>query len=235
MNKAEVLTELESLGSESTKRTLMKHGAREPFFGVKVADLKKVLKKIKNDQKLALELYRTGNSDAMYLAGLAADGAKMSESELDEWVKKAYWSMLSEYAVPWVASEHENAFEIGLRWIESEKEEIACAGWCTLANVMSMRGDEDLDIKKIRELLKRIEKVIHSERNRVRYTMNGFVIAAAAYVAELTDEAVKIGEKIGKVSVEMDGTACKVPFIPEYVQKIKDRGRIGIKKKTAKC
>jgi 3-methyladenine DNA glycosylase AlkD len=69
MTKAEVMKELQSLGSEATKAILSKHGAREPFFGVKVEDLKKVMKKIKNDQQLAMELYETGNSDAMYLAG----------------------------------------------------------------------------------------------------------------------------------------------------------------------
>ena len=78
MNKAEVDAELEKFGSESIKNIYLNHGAKEPFFGVKVSDLKTILKKIKNDQHLALELYQTGNSDAMYLAGLAADGSKMS-------------------------------------------------------------------------------------------------------------------------------------------------------------
>ncbi|MDX2415528.1 MAG: hypothetical protein QNK33_10090 [Bacteroidales bacterium] len=31
---------LENHGSEQTKRVLLKHGALEPFYGVKVADLK---------------------------------------------------------------------------------------------------------------------------------------------------------------------------------------------------
>ncbi len=96
MNLNEVINELESFGDESTKKVLMKHGAKEPFFGVKVADLKKTLKKIKGDQQLALELYETGNSDAMYLAGLLADGSKMTDAKLKQWVKKAYWSMISE-------------------------------------------------------------------------------------------------------------------------------------------
>ena len=42
MTAAEIVKELKTLGSESTKRVLMNHGAREPFFGVKVEDLKKI-------------------------------------------------------------------------------------------------------------------------------------------------------------------------------------------------
>ena len=47
MTRQEVLSELEEYGDANTKNTLIKHGAKEPFFGVKVADLKKILKKSK--------------------------------------------------------------------------------------------------------------------------------------------------------------------------------------------
>ena len=52
------------------------------MFGVSVADLKTIAKQIKGDQALALELYDTGNYDAMYLAGLVADGSQMSKRSL---------------------------------------------------------------------------------------------------------------------------------------------------------
>ena len=41
MTAQDVLAELEKYGDERTKKTLMTHGAKEPFFGVKVGDLKK--------------------------------------------------------------------------------------------------------------------------------------------------------------------------------------------------
>ena len=80
-----------NLANESIKKVLVKHGAREPFFGVKVEDLKKIVKKVKTDYPLSLELYNTGNSDAMYLAGLIADPVKMTREDLNNWVEKAYW------------------------------------------------------------------------------------------------------------------------------------------------
>jgi 3-methyladenine DNA glycosylase AlkD len=235
MNKSEVLVELEKFGSESIKNIYLKHGAKEPFFGVKISDMKSILKKIKNDQKLALELYQTGNSDAMYLAGLAADGAKMSRKELDDWADKAYWYMLSEFTVPWVLSENKHAWEIALEWIESKEERFASAGWSALSNVLSLKEDKELDISKIKSLLARVEKEIHSAQNRVRYTMNGFVISVAAYVSELSETAIDEAKRIGKVDVDLGGTACKVPFAPEYIEKIRVRGAMFKKKKTVKC
>ena len=40
--------------------------------------------------------------------------------------------------------------------------------------------------------------------------MNGYVIAAGSFVVELTNKAQEVGEKIGKVNVDMGGTACKI-------------------------
>ena len=105
MTAKEVVNELSKLGSESIKKVLMRHGAREPFFGVKIEDLKKIQKRVKKDHALALELYDTGISDAMYLAGMIADPPKMKKTDLQRWVKRRHWSMLSGYTVPWVASE----------------------------------------------------------------------------------------------------------------------------------
>jgi len=235
MTKKEVLQLLEAAGDPQTKKTLMKHGAQEPFFGVKVAELKKILKKTKKNHDLSLELFATGNSDAMYLAGLMADEKQITKAQLNEWASQAYWSYLSEYAVPWVAAETDFGFELGLEWIESESERIACAGWSTLASFASLNKDEDLDIETYKKLLRRAGEQVHEAQNRVRYTMNGFVIAIGSYIPELTETAQEIAAQIGKVSVEMNGTACKVPLATTYIQKVIDKDRVGKKRKTARC
>lgn len=73
MTAKEIMAELKALGNENIKKILLKHGVKEPFFGVKIEDMKPIQKKIKKDYALANELYLTGNADAMYLAGLIAD------------------------------------------------------------------------------------------------------------------------------------------------------------------
>jgi 3-methyladenine DNA glycosylase AlkD len=235
MNAKDVLKELESYGDAQTKKTLMTHGAKEPFFGVKVADLKKILKKTKKNHELSLELYKTGNSDAMYLAGLMADETKITEANLNEWVKTAYWSYLNEYAVPWVAAETSFGFTLGLEWIASSNEQIATAGWSTLSNYAGVNNDDQLDIKKYSELLDFVEKNIHQKQNRVKYTMNSFVIHVGSSIKELTQKALDMAERIGKVEVDMNGTACKVPAAKEYINKAITNGKVGKKKITCRC
>ncbi len=235
MTAKEILKELEGYGNAQTKKTLMTHGAKEPLFGVKVQDLKKILKKTKKNHQLSLDLYATGNSDAMYLAGLMADENQITQEQLQTWVEQAYWSYLCEYAVPWVAAESPHGFDLGLQWIESDRETIATAGWSTLAYFAAVREDDELDIDAYVRLLDRVEKNIHTAPNRVRYTMNGFVIAIGTYVKALTEKAKATGGKIGVVSVNMNGTACKVPLATAYIDKVIDKGRVGVKRKTARC
>lgn len=235
MTTKEIMTELEGYGSAQTKKIYSNIGAKEPFFGVKVQDLKKILKKTKKNHELSLELYATGNSDAMYLAGLMADETKISKAELEEWVGQAYFSYLSEYAVPWVASESPYGIELGLKWIESDVETTAAAGWATLASCAALYPDADLDLERYNQLLDRVENEIHTAQNRVRYVMNGFVIAIGSYIKVLTDKSIKVAENIGKVSVDVGGTACKVPLASTYIEKIISKDRIGKKRKSARC
>lgn len=235
MKVEEILKELENYGDERTKSTLLKHGAKEPFFGVKVADLKKILKKTKKNHELSLQLYNTGNSDAMYLAGLMADESKITKEQLNNWVDKAFWYYLSEFAVPWVAAETEFGFELGKEWIESDVERIAAAGWATLSSFAGVNEDENLDLTEYNNLLNKVESEIHSAQNRVRYAMNGFVISVGTYLKELTAKSQEVANNIGKVEVSMGKTACKVPLATDYIQKVIDKNRVGKKRKTARC
>lgn len=235
MKLEEIMSNLEELGSEQTKKIYLNHGVKEPFFGVKIGDLKKLVKYVKKDHELALALYDTGNHDAMYLAGLSVNPKLMTKETLQDWVKKAYWYMPAEYTVAGVASESNYALELAREWMDSEEEMVAVSGWNTYTNYISITPDEKLDLEEIRSRLHQVETTIHEERNRVRYVMNTFVIGAAAYVSGLQEEALNVAEKIGKVHVNVGNTACKVPLATQYINKIVQKDKIGIKKKTAIC
>ena len=235
MDAKQVMTELKKKGSAQTRKIYGKHGAPENMFGVKVADMKTIAKKIKGDQELALELYSTGNSDAMYLAGIVADGSQMTKTQLNDWAKAATWYMVSEYTVPGVAHEHPKARELANKWIKSKAPHIAAAGWSTYAGVVTTTEDSDLDLAEIKSYLQKIEKEIHDVPNRVRYTMNGFVIAVGGYVKPLIKQAKTTAKKIGKVQVDMGETSCKVPLATDYIAKIESAGKVGKKRKTIKC
>jgi 3-methyladenine DNA glycosylase AlkD len=235
MAAKEVVEELRPLGSEGYRKVLRNHGIPDPMFGVKVEDLKKVQKRVKKDYLLALDLYDTGIYDARYLAGLIADESKMTDMDLRHWLAAANCAALCQYTIPWVAAETEHGRELAREWIDSADENAATAGWSTLGSLVSITDDADLDLDELKGLLARVQASIHAQPNRARYAMNGFVIAAGSYVKGLTALAIRTGKAIGSVEVDMGNTACKVPFAPDYIQKVKQRGTIGKKRNSARC
>jgi hypothetical protein len=172
----------------------------------------------------------------MYLAGMVADGSQMRKKQLDGWAEgAANLPMISEYTVPWVTVENPDARDLAIQWIKSKKEHVASSGWCTYAGLVATRADEALDVAEIENLLGTVVKGIRSAENRVRYTMNGFVIAVGTYVKPLLKQAKASAREIGAVSVDMGDTACNVPLATAYIEKIEAAGRVGQKRKTIRC
>lgn len=235
MTAKEILAELKPLGRNSYKKVLFNHGVKEPCFGVKISDLKLIQKRIKKDYQLALDLYDTGNYDAMYLAGLIADDAQMTKKDLQRWVSQAYGGGLPGATVPWVAAGSRHGWELACEWMDSKNHLVAAAGWATLASLVAIKEDAQLDLAELKRLLARVQRTIHQAPDRPRYQMNGFVIAVGAYVSSLTALAIQTGEKIGPVTADLGDNACQVPFAPDYIRKVQKRATIGNKRPSAKC
>jgi hypothetical protein len=104
----------------------------------------------------------------------------------------------------------------------------------TLASLVAITDDSDLDLVELKRFLTHVERTVHHQANDVRYAMNRFVIAVGTYVRELTERALESAERIGPVSVDFGDTACQCPFAPQHIQKAKKGGIIGKKRKTAK-
>src|SRR2546428_9571813 len=151
MTAKEILAELKMLGRDSIKKVLLNHGVKEPFFGVRIGDMKPIQKRIRKDYQLALDLYDTGNYDAMYLAGLIADDARMTRKDLRHWLAKAYCGALAGSTVPWVAAGSRHGRELPLEWIESGKELVAAAGWAALSSLVSIKPDAELDLAEFQQ------------------------------------------------------------------------------------
>ena len=236
-NAASVMAELKKKGNEKTRKIYSRHGMREDLvLGVSVADLKVIAKSIKGQQEMAHALYATGIMDAMYLAGMVADGKQMTRAQLKQWAEGTEnLQMISEYTVPWVAVDSPYGRELALEWMKSKKEHVAASGWSTYSGLVAVKADDDLDLAEVESLLRTIVKTISQAPNRVRHTMNGFVISVGCYVKPLYEQAMAAARQIGAVSVDVGDTGCKVPFAVAYIEKVKAAGKLGKKRKTIRC
>ncbi len=235
MTVDELLVMIKERADEQTKRTMMRSGGVEPLYGTKIGELKKLMRYVRKNQELALQLYASQVSEAMYLAGLCIDPKLMSKEQLESWARQAAWELHREATVANVVAESKYALPLVRYWIASEDPAMRTIGWSAYAAHISITEDQLLDQQEIMSYLQLIQRTIHQEENRVRYCMNQFVIAVGGYLKELTGKAKEVASSIGTITVDMGNTACKVPPAMQYIEKMEAMNRIGRKRKRAVC
>lgn len=230
-----VMQELEALGKERTKKMYLSNGAHEPIFGVATGAMKPIAKKIKIDQRLAEELYSTGNYDAMYFAGIIADPKAMTESDYDRWMDGAYFYMLSDYVVAVTLSESDIAQDVADKWIASGDELRMSAGWSCYCWLLGNRLDNEFSESKISNMLDIVKNTIHESPERTKSAMNNFLNTVGISYLPLHEKAVETAKEVGTVEVKRDKKKSSFLNAYESIQKEMDRGRIGFKRKYVRC
>ncbi|NCF92284.1 MAG: hypothetical protein GWQ05_15205 [Verrucomicrobiaceae bacterium] len=149
-------------------------------------------------------------------------------------VTKANGGTLAGSTVPWAVAGGKHGWDIALKWIETKKALEASAGWTTFSRLVALKEDNDLNLPVLKQLLTPVGKTIHEVLDAVRCAMNNFIISVGGYVTSLTAQAMKSGEKVGKVVADLGKNACKIPYAPDYIKKSESRGNLGEKGKAVK-
>lgn len=235
MDVQTILQELESLGTERTKKVYLQQGAREPLYGVATGAMKPIVRKIKIDQALAEEPYVTGNYDAMYLAGMIADPKAMTAADFDRWMESAYFYMISDFIVAVTLAETDIAQAVSDRWIASGKELYVSAGYSCYCWLIGNRKDEEFDREKLNAMLETVKNTIHDSPDRAKYAMNNFVATVGVSYLPLHEEALVVADAIGAVEGFGGKAKFNIPVAAEEIRKAAAKGRLGFKRRNVRC
>lgn len=231
MNAKQTLKKLQSLGSAQTRKTWGRHGVTGDMYGVKYADLGKLVKEIKVDHGLALELWESGNHDARTLATMIADPEKLTTKTLTAWIKTLDNQPLCA-ALAGVAAKSPAGPKLMPKWMAAKGEWPCATAWAMLSSLASV--PDALTVAECRKHLKTIEKNIHAGKNWVKYSMNNALISMGTYVKGLEAEAIEVADRIGQVQVDHGLTDCKTPLAAPYIKKAAAHQRAKRKKAAAK-
>lgn len=216
MTLAEVMRQLESLGTEQNRKVYRRHGFGENQFGVSFANLNKLAKSIKKDDALAEQLWRTGNGDARNLATLIADPKTLPPPVLMGWISSIDCYVHADLVGAKVAAKHPEAGGLMSRCMKSKQEFEQQVGW-DIASVAAMNGT--LTDAEAEQLLGAIEKSIHKAPNRARHAMNGALIAIGLRGPSFKKKAIAAARRIGRVEVDHGETGCVTPDAEAYILK----------------
>ena len=213
MTLKETLSELKAAGTAQNRKIYGRHGVTREMFGVSYAVLGKLTKKIKTDHELALGLWKSGIHDAMVLATMIADPAKLKTTVANKWVKEVdSYPLLDGFCK--VIAQTSFAMERAEAWMKSKDEWTGNGGWGVLSHLAPTMSNAVLA-----KHITAIEKKIHAAPNRTRYTMNGCLISIGIQNAAIQKKAIAAAKRIGKVEVDHGQTSCKTPDAASYIAK----------------
>ncbi|MBL9149424.1 MAG: DNA alkylation repair protein [Phycisphaerae bacterium] len=221
MNVKEVLADLASHADEARKKHNVKAGAPENQFGVKLADVRALAKKIKTDHALGLALWETGNVEAQLVATLILKPASLSAKEVDAMTRSTTCPQVADWMNAYVVAAHPEKDALRVKWMKDKDRWAARAGWNLTASCINKGGD-DLDHEA---LLDRIEKEMPKAKPEVQWTMNNTLGAIGIVNASLRKRAIAIGETIGLYRDWPVSKGCIPPFVPVWVDAMVKRAK----------
>jgi len=198
MNIQEALKELKKHSSEKDRKGMKRFGINtETALGTNVYETRKIAKKTGKNHLLALELWKTNVHEAIMLAGFVDEPEKVSEKQIEEWVKDFNSWDLCDQICSNLFDQTPFAWKKAVEWTERKKEFEKRAGFvlmCCLAV-----HDKKAEDKKFEEFFPLIKKHSADERNFVKKAVNWALRQIGKRNLKLNKKAVKLAKEIKKI------------------------------------
>jgi len=166
-----VLKKLQAKARPDQLEGMVRYGmAAERRLGVSVPEMRKIAKEYGKDHKLALELWKTGISEARIVAAMIDEPEKVTEKQMEEWVKDINsWDICDQVCMN-LFEKTPLAWKKILDWSEREEEFVKRAAFALVA-CLAWHSKEAEDEKFI-ELFPVIKRGATDERNFVKKAVN---------------------------------------------------------------
>ncbi|BAL88778.1 hypothetical protein AMIS_35580 [Actinoplanes missouriensis 431] len=207
---AEVMAELAALEDPRVRAVNERHG---DDHGVNLTKLRAVAKRLKTQQDLARELWRTGDGAARLLALLICRPRAFERAELDAMLRAARSPKVQDWLVNYVVKKSPHAEELRVAWFADPDPVVASAGWAlTTERVAAKPETLDLD-----GLLDTIEREMKDAPDRLQWAMNHCLAQIGIEHAALRARAVGIGERLEVLKDYPTAPGCTSPFAPIWI------------------
>jgi len=216
MTPQEALELLQHHGHPRVRELNSRNGAPENQFGVKMGDIRAIARTIRIDHDLGLQLWQSGNVDAMLLATLILRPRLLADDEVEGMVASTPYTHLADWLMTNVVKQHPGKEPLRLRWMGSEHPMLARAGWSlTAERVIKNAGGLDVEA-----LVDRLEREMGSAPEPAQWTMNYCLAEIGIRFVEHRERAVAIGERLGLYRDYPVSKGCTSPFAPIWIREL---------------
>ncbi|BCJ57889.1 DNA alkylation repair protein [Micromonospora endophytica] len=210
---AEVLTELAAYEDPKTREANEKHG---DDHGVKLSLLRALAKRLRTQQELARQLWKTEDTAARLLATLVCRPKAFPPDELDVMLREARTPKVHDWLVNYVVKNSPHAEALRLAWSADPDPAVASAGWA-LTTERVAKNPQGLSLAGLLDV---IEAEMRDAPDRLQWAMNHCLAQIGIEHAEHRDRALDIGERLGVLKDYPTPPNCTSPYAPIWIREM---------------
>ena len=190
-----VLNRLHELADPTRLPGMARYGiAVDEALGVSVPELRRLARSLGKDHGLALRLWRTGVHEARILAGMVDDPARVTQSQMERWVRDfRSWDLCDQVCMN-LFDRTPFAFGKAGAWSRREPEFEKRAAFALMACAAVHR--KDVGDQPFEAFLPTIERAATDERNYVKKAVNWALRQIGKRNAPLNRKAIATAERI---------------------------------------
>ncbi|WP_238009958.1 DNA alkylation repair protein [Dactylosporangium sp. AC04546] len=207
---AEVMAELAELEDPKVRAVNERHG---DDHGVNLGQLRALAKRLKTQQELARELWKTDDTAARLLAILICRPKAFERDELDVMLRGARTPKVHDWLVNYVVKKHPQAEALRVAWFADADPVVASAGWALTTERVAKRP-EGLDLAGLLDV---IEAEMRDAPDRLQWAMNHCLAQIGIEHAGLRARAIDIGERLEVLKDYPTPPNCTSPFAPIWI------------------
>jgi 3-methyladenine DNA glycosylase AlkD len=207
---AEVMVELAALEDPKIREVNEKHG---DDHGVNLGKLRALAKRLKTQQELARQLWKTDDSAARLLALLICRPKAFERDELNVMLREARTPKVHDWLVNYVVKKSSHAEALRLAWSADPDPAVASGGWA-LTTERVAKQPEGLDLAGLLDV---IEAQMKDAPDRLQWAMNHCLAQIGIEHAEHRARAIAIGERLEVLKDYPTPPNCTSPYAPIWI------------------
>lgn len=217
MTKNEMLATLQDLGNEKRKQMYIKNGASENTYGVLLGELRKLAKQLGRDHELALELWKTGNTDAQWLSCMMLDAKKMTLDEVRSMTSSLTYADMIDKFINEVVCNHDDAKLLSEEWSASNNDYLGRAGWDLIVKRIAEGKYANAELEK---LLLTIEAELQNVTPNTQWAMNYALCKIGINYPAFTNRCIDLGETLGVYKDLKVPKGCTSAYAPIWISTV---------------
>jgi 3-methyladenine DNA glycosylase AlkD len=195
MKYDEILKKFKSLSNPKNVEEMKRFGIRgKVIYGVSIPNLRNMAKELGKDHELALKLWKSEIHEARLLAGFIDDLKKVSEEQMEEWVKDFDSWDICDQVCSNLFDKTEFAWKKAFEWSKRKEEFVKRAGFVLMA-ALSVHDKKTPD-KDFERFFPIIIRESNDERNFVRKAVNWALRQIGKRNKRLNKKAIDVAKKI---------------------------------------